>query len=241
MARRYGIATLDITMLPIGGLARLERMPRDPLPELWIALAGPAVNVVIALGLGIGLWINDAFDFRSTVPSDVVRESIFLQLVAINASLAIFNLLPALPMDGGRVLRSLLQLRMDRMRATQIAARVSRYLAFFMIIAGLFYGWTLTFIGVFVLIGSFQELLGARIEAINEASQSGRWIDPRAGSTSPSPYGTIFEDGPSSSGTPFFKTYTWTFGSPPSPPSPRARQQDDDDDILDATDVRRIE
>ncbi|MGE3819513.1 MAG: site-2 protease family protein [Isosphaeraceae bacterium] len=122
MARRYGIETEDITLYPIGGVARLARMPRAAGAELLIALAGPAVNVAIATTLfvfgGIGLFSESA-----------VLTQFAGQLLLVNVVLAVFNLLPAFPMDGGRVLRALLSGWLGRRRATAIAAGIGRVLA----------------------------------------------------------------------------------------------------------------
>src|SRR5438132_11456221 len=115
-AKAFGINTPDITLLPIGGVARLERMPEKPAQELVIALAGPMVNVVIALGLfvagGSQAFLN---------PSNVAGGGLMSQLLTINILLLLFNLLPAFPMDGGRVLRALLATRLSYARATQVA------------------------------------------------------------------------------------------------------------------------
>jgi Zn-dependent protease len=113
-AKAFGINTPDITLLPIGGVARLERMPEEPVQELIIAVAGPLVNVVIALGLfvvGGSLGLLN----RSTVEGG----GLIAQLLTINIVLVLFNLLPAFPMDGGRVLRALLATRMSYARATK--------------------------------------------------------------------------------------------------------------------------
>jgi Zn-dependent protease len=125
MARRFGIATEDITLYPIGGVARLRRMPRAPGAELLIALAGPAVNLLIVLALttvgSLGLLGS------SWSPSLL---GMFLEeLILINLGLALFNLIPAFPMDGGRVLRALLSGWLGRTRATMIAAGIGRGLA----------------------------------------------------------------------------------------------------------------
>jgi Zn-dependent protease len=131
-ARRYGIRTRDIILLPIGGVARLERMPRDPRQELLVALAGPAVNVAIAIVLYALLRLTGAPPAADLYTVDLVSSTraFVYQLVVVNIMLAVFNLIPAFPMDGGRVLRALLAMRMSSyVRATAIAARVGRVLA----------------------------------------------------------------------------------------------------------------
>lgn len=127
MARRFGVPTADITLLPIGGVARLQRIPEHPGQELLIALAGPAVNVVIAAILGGGLIASG----RSLNLSGFLRGELpFAQeLLLVNLFLALFNLIPAFPMDGGRVLRALLALAMPYPRATRIAASVGQFIA----------------------------------------------------------------------------------------------------------------
>jgi len=125
MARRFGIETEDITLLPIGGLARLRRMPRAPGAELMIALAGPAVNVLIVAALESARWLGL---FGSPWSPNLL--GIYAQaLIGINLVLALFNMIPAFPMDGGRVLRALLSGWLGRGRATQIAATIGRGLA----------------------------------------------------------------------------------------------------------------
>jgi Zn-dependent protease/predicted transcriptional regulator len=154
-ARRFGIATRDITLLPIGGLARLERMPEKPREELWVTLAGPAVNVIIAAALYIWLTLTSGW-----VPLGqlAVGAGPFLERILVaNVYLVVFNLIPAFPMDGGRVLRALLATRMEYLTATQIAAGLGQGLAYVFGFIGLFTSPFLLFIALFVWIGAAQE------------------------------------------------------------------------------------
>lgn len=154
-AKHYGIRTKDITLLPIGGVARLERMPSDPTQELWVALAGPAVNVVIAAALGIGLYVaGGSLDLAAI---DVTTGSLAQRLLLVNISLVAFNMLPAFPMDGGRVVRALLARRLEYTRATQIAASLGQGMALLFGLIGFLYNPMLMFIALFVWIGAAQE------------------------------------------------------------------------------------
>jgi Zn-dependent protease len=164
-ARRYGIATRDITLLPIGGVARLERIPDEPRQELVVALAGPAVNVVLAAALygWLALRGDSPFPDPETM---VLGGSLLRRLLWVNVLLVVFNMLPAFPMDGGRVLRSLLAMRMDYARATQIASGVGQAMALLMGFAGLMWGNPLLmFVALFVWIGAAQEAAIAQMKS----------------------------------------------------------------------------
>ena len=154
-ARNFGIPTLDITLLPIGGVARLERMPRVPWQELLVAVAGPAVNVMIAVPLLVGLIVTgqgaSAVDFLSG--DTLGRPSVVgfvTQLLLANLFLVAFNMIPAFPMDGGRVFRSLLAMVIEYRRATWIAARVGIGCAVLMAIAGIWVSPVMPLIAVFI-------------------------------------------------------------------------------------------
>jgi len=154
-ARKYGIQTRDITLLPIGGLARLERMPEKPQQELWVALAGPAVNLVIAAVIFLGLLVTGGLQPVSGL--SVTEGSFFMRLLMVNVSLLLFNLISAFPMDGGRVVRALLASRMEYTRATHVAAMLGQGIAFLLGFLGLFGNPFLIFIAFFVWIGAAQE------------------------------------------------------------------------------------
>lgn len=154
-AKRFGIKTRDITLLPIGGVARLERMPEKPIQELWVALTGPAVNVVIAIILLAGLLLTGSLQPLNQL--SITTGNFFERLMLVNVWLALFNLIPAFPMDGGRVVRSLLAMRLEYTRATQIAATLGQGMAFLLGFWGLFNNPTLVFIALFVWIGAAQE------------------------------------------------------------------------------------
>jgi Zn-dependent protease len=154
-ARHFGIRTRDITLLPIGGLASMEKMPDDPKQEILVALAGPAVNFVIA-GL-LWLWLSTWGEATMNSVSLITEGGMLQQLATLNLFLALFNLLPAFPMDGGRVLRAVLALRMDHLKATRSAAAIGQAFALWLGLAGLLYNPFLLFIALFVWIGAMAE------------------------------------------------------------------------------------
>jgi len=161
-AKGFGINTPDITLLPIGGVARLERMPEEPAQELVIAIAGPAVNVIIAICLFLVIGARGL-----TNPATVEGGDLIAQLLMINIGLVLFNLLPAFPMDGGRVLRALLATRLSYARATQIAASIGQGCAFVFGFIGLLWNPFLIFIALFVYIGASQEAALAQMKDVS--------------------------------------------------------------------------
>lgn len=193
VARRFGAVVREIVLLPIGGVARLQREPQSPFAELVTALAGPLVNVVIALGLGI-VWTArvGAVPDPATLGEYLARptqNTFILWLMASNALLAVFNLVPALPMDGGRVLRALLSFFLGRARATTIAAGIGQAIALGLIGLGLFVRPPqifLALIGLFVFFAAAQERRAARASDALRELRAGEVCHPAAEALSPS-------------------------------------------------------
>jgi Zn-dependent protease len=163
-AQRYGVKVHDIVLLPIGGVARLEKMPDRPAQELVVALAGPAVNLILAVILGPVLFVMlsasgvfaNGFDLPSLTRPGLLNFVTFL--FGVNVSLLLFNMLPAFPMDGGRALRALLAMKLPYARATTIAVTVGRLFALAFGIIGIFSGnFSLALVGMFVFFGAGAE------------------------------------------------------------------------------------
>ncbi|MGB5459942.1 MAG: site-2 protease family protein [Eudoraea sp.] len=160
-AKRFNIDTKKITLLPIGGVASLEKMPEKPGQELIVALAGPAVNVIIAILLFLVVPMKNYFgldaDSLIQLLSAPSMETLLFYLFIANVMLVVFNLIPAFPMDGGRVFRALLTFTMDRARATQIAAGLGQALAVIFFMLGLFFNPFLILIALFIYIAAYSE------------------------------------------------------------------------------------
>jgi Zn-dependent protease/CBS domain-containing protein len=154
-ARRYGIRTPDVTLLPIGGVASLERMPEKPSQEIVVALAGPAVNVVIALVLILVLGAK--FDLSQMAQLEQAQSTLLGRIAAANVVLCVFNLIPAFPMDGGRVLRAVLAIFMGYTRATRVAASIGQGLAIVFAFLGLFGNPLLVLVAVFIFLAASGE------------------------------------------------------------------------------------
>ncbi|QDS86714.1 Putative zinc metalloprotease Rip3 [Rosistilla ulvae] len=171
MARLFGVGTRDITLYPIGGVARLDRMPRSPLAEGAIALAGPAVNLVIA-ALLVPLLL---------LASGSIASTFLMSMIYINIALIVFNMLPVFPMDGGRVFRAFLGAFVPYVRATQIAASVGQVLAIGMGVVGLFTDGMLIFIAIFAYFAARAELAMVQREAMAGEPQTAydSWSDPQ--------------------------------------------------------------
>ena len=164
-ARAFGVRTPDVILLPIGGVSRLERIPEKPSEEFLIAIAGPAVNVVIAAVLVLVGGANLSADHLAALESADV--SMIDRLAVVNLFLAVFNLIPAFPMDGGRVLRALLAARLGYVRATEIAATIGQWVAFALGFLGLFGNPILIFIAIFVYLAAAAEAHLVAIRAMS--------------------------------------------------------------------------
>lgn len=174
----YGIKTRDITFYPIGGMARLENMPKKPLPEIVVALAGPAVNLALASVIAIGMVAGIVPIPR--LSGEIIEASALAmfatRMLEANLILLGFNLLPVFPMDGGRVLRAVLQLFTDRLTATEAAANVGALFAALMFIVGIMVPglFMLSILSIFVFLVGRAELAGVRYE-LQQRRRSAHW------------------------------------------------------------------
>jgi Zn-dependent protease len=182
-AGKFGVKTYDIVMTPIGGIARLERMPEGRGQEFWVAIAGPVVNFIIVglIWLGFVLFAGKSLDLFSMSfwRFENQEPSYFIILLLANGYLGTFNLLPAFPMDGGRMLRSLLSLHMTREKSTQIASITGQALALVMLASGAINGQpTMALIGVFIFFAARQENRQLQKQAKFTRSNAGNLMDP---------------------------------------------------------------
>lgn len=175
MARVFGIPTRKITLFPLGGVALLERMSEKPVEELLIALAGPAVNVVIATLLGAILFVGGVDitgrmeALREADPQLLnypIMEQFMIPLFGMNICMVLFNMLPAFPMDGGRVLRAILSSLIGHLRATEIAASLGMGMSVLFMIGSFSFGPMLALVGLFVFFIAQQELAAVRLREI---------------------------------------------------------------------------
>jgi Zn-dependent protease/CBS domain-containing protein len=167
-ARRYGVKTRDVTLWPFGGIASMERMPDKPSQELIVALAGPAVNVVIALALF--LYLGVTLDPENLPRVEDPKVSMAVKVLFANIILVLFNMIPAFPMDGGRVLRALLAMRLGNARATEVAATIGQGFAVAFGVLGIFYNPMLIIIAVFIFLAASGEAAQAQLRAVAQGA-----------------------------------------------------------------------
>jgi Zn-dependent protease/CBS domain-containing protein len=167
-ARRYGVKTRDVTLWPFGGIASMERMPDKPSQELIVALAGPAVNVVIALALFI--YLGATLNPENLPRIEDPKVSMAVKVLFANIVLVVFNMIPAFPMDGGRVLRALLAMQMGNARATELAASIGQGFAVVFGILGIFYNPMLFIIAVFIFLAASGEAAHAQLRAVAQGA-----------------------------------------------------------------------
>ena len=180
VARRLGVSVSEILLLPIGGVAHLTSEPRKPSHELLIAIAGPLVNLTIALGLWLVL-ARYHVPMNAGDPDQLSGLGLLRALFWGNLVLALFNLLPALPMDGGRVFRALLTLGLGRSRATRIAAAAGQVIALGLIGFALYQDSApLALVGLFVFVGAARERASERATELLSELRAGEVCDPNA-------------------------------------------------------------
>lgn len=161
MARRFGVTTKKITLLPIGGVASLEKIPEEPYQEFLVAIAGPMVNVFIVILLFFVVPVQSVLELPLVEMLEELNEltigNFLFYLFLANAGLVVFNLIPAFPMDGGRVLRAVLAMYTDRVKATRIAAGIGQFIAILFLLLGIAFNPFLIFIALFVYVGAYGE------------------------------------------------------------------------------------
>lgn len=187
LAQHYGAEVESITLLPIGGVSMLKNMPEEPKKELWVSLVGPLSNLVIAAFLGIVLLLvpgkvttETAEQFADLI-GGITLQGFVTYMLIINVLLALFNLLPAFPLDGGRVLRSILAQYMPYMKATRVAVATGQVFAFILGITGLMLGaWIWLIIAIFIYFGAEQEGRGTEVKTVLSMLTAGQAVEANA-------------------------------------------------------------
>ncbi|MHB8792797.1 MAG: site-2 protease family protein [Thermoleophilia bacterium] len=187
LAQHYGADVESITLLPIGGVSMLKNMPEEPKKELWVSLVGPLSNLVIAAFLGIVLLLvpgkvtaETAEQFADLI-GGITLQGFVTYMLIINVLLALFNLLPAFPLDGGRVLRSILAQYMPYMKATRVAVTTGQVFAFILGITGLMLGaWIWLIIAIFIYFGAEQEGRGTEVKTVLSMLTAGQAVEANA-------------------------------------------------------------
>lgn len=174
VAQHFGVQVIDIVLWPLGGMARMTQMPEDPKVEGWVAIAGPLVNLVLA-GVGaLALLGTQGLEWINPIGGELTSvQSVLALFVVANLMLGIFNLVPAFPMDGGRLLRAWFARKLTWLEATERAVRISRVIAVTMVIGSFFvrpFNCTLPLIGIYVLFEGARELWGTRIRYAQAAA-----------------------------------------------------------------------
>jgi len=164
-ARRYGIETRNITLLPIGGMANIDDMPEKPKQEIVVTASGLIVNVIIALLLWVIISIIPGYTFDTNLEA-ITGQNFLILLMYVNLFIAAFNLIPAFPMDGGRILRAVLSFRFDRIKATRYAMIAGQGFGVIFALVGLFINPFLFVIGIFVVIGARLEYTQVRYRSL---------------------------------------------------------------------------
>ena len=160
-ARKFGIKTTKMVLLPVGGISSVDKTTESPKKELLITLAGPLVNIIIAGILFFAIPVSDYMGYNFleyfTLLNEFSFKNFLFFLFIVNITLAVFNLIPAFPLDGGRILRAVLDFKFSRVTATRIATTISHAIAIFLLLTGLLFNPILLFLSLFLLIGSFSE------------------------------------------------------------------------------------
>lgn len=193
MAQHYKIRVKDITLWPIGGVARVEQMPARPSAETLVALAGPAVNLAIVIALlpllvffSVASGYDSIADLLAEAVNDVSLLSLLVWLVVMNVTLIAFNLLPLFPMDGGRVLRAGLSALTDRETGTRIAVIIATVLAIMLVGLGIWFrAWSLPLIAIFIIVAAQGEWRTVRLEAAMRRLRVGQFALWDMGGLSP--------------------------------------------------------